>query len=200
MSTHVFLCVTNHLHVEICLCKYGTSIVIWAQKKDACNVIWAWKNIPAAACNLRIIARSSQCPVANFFSSAIRSASFIVHCRNGTKRVAGLNTLSALKWHFARRSAQRHAPLLSNWSSPAPTASLTCLTSLLPNWSSPAPTASLCHLVYFMLVRHSHLGRVLRIKDSGQHVLLDAFGRACGSAVLPLCRVVRQFALWARHY
>ena len=48
----------------------------------------------------------------------------------------------------------------------------------------PVPMASLAHNVHFVLVRRSYLGRVLRVKDSGQHVPLDALGgsSACGSA------------------
>ena len=53
----------------------------------------------------------------------------------------------------------------------------------------PVPMASLAHNVHFVLVRRSYLGRVLRIKDSGQHAPLDALGggSAFGSAASSCC-------------
>ena len=49
--------------------------------------------------------------------------------------------------------------------------------------------ASLAYNVHFVLVRGSYLGRVLGIKDSGQHVPLDALAgsSACGSAAASSC-------------
>ena len=55
----------------------------------------------------------------------------------------------------------------------------------LDHLNLPVAMASLALNVHFVLVRRSYLGRVLRIKDSGQYVPLDALrgGRsACGSA------------------